>query len=189
MALVSAVDLSAAVTAPTGDADLVARLAAAADRAVRRYLGREFAAGPFTELHPGGGQLLFLRHYPVAAVTSLAVDAAGEFPAGSVRPAASYVVHPDRGVVENRDGPFGPRLPGAVRVVYAAVADVPADVKQATLLLAEHWYREAKTHAATGQMNVGTAADGTAYPWGQAAGYKLPPAVLQLLRLGREPTV
>ncbi len=76
-----------------------------------------------------------------------------------------------------------------VRVVYMAVAEVPDDVKQATLMLAEHWYREAKTHAATGQLNVGTAADGTAYPWGQSSGYRLPPAVLQLLRGLREPVV
>lgn len=117
------------------------------------------------------------------------MDAAGEFPAGSVRAATSYVVHPDRGVIESRDGPFGPSRPGAVRVVYTADATVPDDVKQATLLLAEHWYREAKTHAATGQLNVGTAADGTAYPWGQVTGYRLPPTVLQLLGAAREPVV
>ena len=58
-----------------------------------------------------------------------------------------------------------------------------------TMLLAEHWYREAKTHAATGQLNVGTAADGTVYPWGQSSGYRLPPAVLQLLDLERVPVV
>ncbi len=104
MALLTADDLTAAVVAPAGDAALVARLTAAADQTVRRYLGRDFTAGPFTEHHPGGARLLFLAHYPVAAVTSLAVDAGREFPAGSVRLAASYLVHPDRGVVENLTG-------------------------------------------------------------------------------------
>lgn len=189
MALLTASDLTAAVAAPSGDAALVARVAAAADQTIRRYLGRDFTAGPFTEYHSGGTRLLFLAQYPVAAVTSLRVDSLRIFPTASERPTASYQVHADRGVVENLDGPFGSRRPGTVQVVYTATTDVPDTVKQATLLLAEHWYREAKTHAATGQLNIGTAADGAVYPWGQSSGYRLPPAVLQLLKLERVPAV
>ena len=126
---------------------------------MKRFLGRDFTAGPFTEDHSGGGRLLFLEHYPVAAVTSLTV-------AGVERPTTSYRVHAERGVVESLDDVFGPTRPRwAVRVVYTATTDVPDTVKQAALLLAEHWYREAKTHAAMGQLNVGTAADGVSYPW------------------------
>jgi hypothetical protein len=196
VALVTDSDLTAAVSAPAGDAALVARLTAAADRAVKQYLGREFAAGPFTEYHPGGGRLAFLRHYPVNAVTSLAVDANREFPASGARPATSYLVHTDRGVIENLGGPFVPGRsgrpddsPGSVRVVYTAATAVPADVSHAALMLAEHWYREAKTHAAGGQLNRLAAADGTTYPWGQSGGYKLPATVLALLARHRTPAV
>ncbi len=183
MALLSGSDLSDAVSAPAGDANLCERVSAAADRAVRRFVGQDFTAGPFTEDHDGRGRLLFLEHYPVAAVASVTA-------AGVERPPTSYRVHAERGVVESLDEAFGPTRPQwAVRVVYTATIEVPDTVKQATLLLAEHWYREAKTHAATGQLNVGTAADGTSYPWGQATGYRLPPAVLQLLKLERVPVV
>ena len=190
MALLTADDLTAAVAAPTGDAAMVARLAAAADRAVRQFLGRDFTAGPFTESHPGGGRVLVLAHFPVAAVTSLRVDAARDFPT-SQRAADDELPRPP--------GPRRDRKPG--RPVRAGGAGggagglhgrrdgAPDTVKQATLLLGEHWYREAKTHAATGQQNVGTAADGTVYPWGQSGGYRLPPAVLQLLRLERVPAI
>lgn len=197
MALLTAIDLTAAVAAPAGDADLVARVAAAADQAVRRHLGRDFTAGPFTEYHPAGARLLFLSQYPVATVSSVAVDVTRAFPIESIRPVSSYLVHPNRGVIESPDGPFMPTLPGwtvrsddypnAVRVIYTAIDSVPDSVKQATLLLGEHWYREAKTHAATAQLNVGTLADGTVYPWGQSSGYQLPPAVMQLLNLERVP--
>jgi hypothetical protein len=189
MAAVTPSQLSDAVAATAAESALVSRLAEAADRAVRRYLGRAFVAGPFTELHPGGRTLLIVEHFPVAAVTGVAVDPAGGFGPATVRPAASYVVHAERGVIESRDGPFGPRRPAAVQVTYTADEAVPDTVTQAALMLAAHWYREAKTHAATGQLNVGTAADGTAYPWGQAGGYRLPPAVTRLLDLERVPAV
>ena len=180
MALLTASALSDAVDAPPGDAALIERLTLAADRAVRRFLGQDFTAGPFTEDHPGGGRLLFLEHYPVATVASVTV-------AGVEQPTTSYRVHAERGVVESLDAVFGPTRPRwAVRVVYTATTAVPDTVKQAALMLAEHWYREAKTHAATGQLNVGTAADGTSYPWAQASGYRLPPAVLQTAETGAD---
>jgi hypothetical protein len=171
------------MSAPGGDAALCTRLAAAADRAVCRFLGQDFTAGPFTEDHPGGGRLLFLEHHPVATVTSVTV-------AGTERPTTSYKVHAERGVIESLDDPFGSGRPKwAVRVVYTASTAVPDSVKQAVQMLAEHWYREAKTHAATEQLNIGSTGAGVSYPWGQATGYRLPPAVLQLLKLERTPAV
>ena len=151
---------------------------------MRRFLGQDFTAGPFTEDHPGGGRLLFLEHYPVAAVASVTV-------AGVEQPPTSYRVHAERGVVESLDRACSGRPGSGGRCGWCTrpPLHVPDTVRQATLLLAEHWYREAKTHAATGQLNVGTAADGTSYPWAQASGYRLPPAVRELLKLEREPAV
>lgn len=185
--------------AGTGDDALIAQLQAAADSFLETVCGRNFTGGTFAEDHPGGGHLLFLKNYPVTALGSLKVDATREFAADSLIPATRYVVHADRGVVELLDGTYVPTLPGwkmgagafpgAVRVIYTtATGAVPAAVLQAYADLVGHWYRQAKTHAATGQLNLGQSGD-TIYPWGQSSGFKIPEGVLALLRPFRLPVV
>jgi uncharacterized phiE125 gp8 family phage protein len=183
----------------SGDDTLLSRLMDAADSFVAQHTGRAFAGGSFTETHPAGGSLLFLRNFPVASVTSLRVDPNRAFGTETVRPADSYVVHADRGVVESLTGPFLPPRPGrgsrdwpgAVQVAYAtATGQVPPAVMQAFTDLVGHWYREAKTHAdlsyemLTGQTS-GT--DTKTYPWGVSGGFHLPIGVLQLLKPFRVP--
>jgi len=185
--------------AGSGDDAMIAQLQASADSFVETVCGRNFNGGTFTEDHPGGGHLLFLKNFPVTAVSSLKVDATREFPAESLIPASNYVVHKNRGVIELLDGTFVPTLPGwnvgpdafpgAVRVVYTtATGAVPAAVLQAYADLVGHWYRQSKTHAATGQLNIGFSGE-TSYAWGQSTGYKIPDAVLALLRPFRMPVV
>ena len=184
----------------SGDDDLLERLQASADSFVETFCGRTFAGGTFTKYHSGGAKVIFLRNYPVASVTSVKVDATREFAADTLIGTDRYVVHPDRGVLASDDGPFVPSLPGwdigpehfpaAVQVIYTtATDDVPDAVCQAYATLIGHWYREVKTHAATGQLNVGIATDGTTYPWGQSSGFKLPPVVLELLKPFRVPSM
>jgi uncharacterized phiE125 gp8 family phage protein len=187
----------------SADDTLLTQLQAAADAFVEEYCQRSFLGGSFTEDHPGGARAAFLRNYPVTAVTSVKVDPNRAFGAETVIDAASYHVHADRGVVESLGGPFVPSrpgwpvgaadFPGAVRVAYTtATGAVPAAVQRAYAELIGHWYRQVKTHVATGQLNQSDRTDAgvvTSYPWGQAGGFRLPAGVLQLLKPYRVPNL
>ena len=69
----------------SGDDTMLAQLLDAADSFIEKYTGRSFAGGTFTETHPAGGPMLFLRNFPVASVTSLKVDADRAFGSGTER--------------------------------------------------------------------------------------------------------
>jgi hypothetical protein len=185
----------------TDDDELLGQLQQAADDFIDAYCGRDFTGGTFTEYHPGGGRVVFLRNYPVLAVLSLKVDPAGEFGPETLRQPASYVVHPDRGVIVSKEGSFVPARPGfrvaaddfpqAVQIIYSTATDaVPAAVSRAYVELIGHWYRQAKTHADLGHRNLLQQTDGTTvtqYPWGQSGGFRLPPGVRELLAPYRVP--
>jgi hypothetical protein len=170
----------------SADDDHLDQLQAAADAFVVMHCGRDFAGGSFTEYFPGGDRTVIVRNYPIATVTSVKVDPAGAFGANSVRDPADYAVHATEGIIESKAGPFGAvSAPRAVQVVYTtATGQVPAAVQRAYADLIGHWYREAKTRAATGQLNLrqSTASGSiTEYAWGQSGGYRIPAGVLQLL--------
>jgi uncharacterized phiE125 gp8 family phage protein len=186
----------------SGSADdaMLTQLMDAADGFVAEYTGRAFAGGVFTETHPAGRSVVFVRNFPVASVTSLKVDAARQFGPETARPADSFVVHAARGVIESAGGPFlRPRpgrrddWPGCLRVEYATPAgQVPAAVKEAFHQLVGHWYRLAKTAADQDYQMLTERATGTdakAWPWGLAPGLRIPPGVLQLLQPHRTPPV
>lgn len=189
------------VSGTTDDA-MLTQMQGAADSFIETFCRRTFAGGTFTEFHPGGAKVIFLANYPVASITSVKVDAAREFDSSTLLPADRYVLHAARGVVESTDGPFIPSLPGwdvpadafpaTVRVEYTtATGQVPPAVCRAYAELIGHWYRQAKTAAATGQLNVVQQTAGgvtTEYPWRQSLGYKIPDGVKELLRPFRGPT-
>ncbi|MBY0514116.1 MAG: hypothetical protein K2P78_09425 [Gemmataceae bacterium] len=185
---------AALLVATTDDDTVLTRLADAAESFIAQHTGRAFAGGTFTETHPAGGRLLFLANFPVATVTDVRVDATRTFGGGTVRDATTYVLHAARGVIESLTGPFLPGGgPEAVQVTYTtATGAVPAAVKEALTQLVGHWYREAKTHADTAFRNLTELTSGTdtkTYPWGEAAGFRVPPVVLQLLAQFRVPHV
>ena len=192
IATLDAVKLMLGVTG-TADDTLLDALRDAADEFLPRHCGRGFCGGSYTEDHPGG-RLVFLRQFPVAAVTSVKVDSTRVFGTETVVDATRYLVHPDRGVVESLNGPFAAG-PGTVRVAYTVATDqVPAAVVRAYAELVGHWFRQAKTAAATGQTNTLTVCDTgtgmeTKYPWGQSGGFKVPAGVLALLAPYRVPAV
>jgi uncharacterized phiE125 gp8 family phage protein len=186
----------------SADDTLLSALMDSADQWVAGHCERDFAGGTFTEYHPGGGTLVFLRNYPVQSVTSVKVDPAYGFGAETALPATAYVVHADRGVVQALAGPFLPcgggrpaadRAPRAVQVVYAtATGAVPADVKEAYALLVGHWYRHVKTQVAANFENVTqqTFGDATAiFSKDQIAGLPLPEDIRRLLAPYRTPLV
>ena len=162
--------------AVAGSADdaLLEELSESAAEFAAEYVGRAFAAGVYAESHPGGRFYLFLRHYPAAGVTVGGVDA------------ANYRVHGERGVVEALVEPFPP---GELAVSVTVGPDAtPPGVVRAVVELVGHWYREAKTHAAAGQLNNGSVNGGgtsRSYPWGQSSGYRVPPAVTEALKRAR----
>jgi uncharacterized phiE125 gp8 family phage protein len=188
------------ITVDTDDTPLT-RLLSVAESFIEQHIGRAFAGGTFVETHPAGGSILFLRNFPVATVTDVRVDPARAFGSGTIRDATTYVVHALRGVIESPDGPFLPPRPGrgpddwpeAVQVTYTtATSAVPAAVKEAFAQLIGHWYRQAKTHVDSSFRNLTELTAGTdtkTYPWSQASGFKVPPAVLQLLAPFRVPNV
>src|SRR5438874_9915645 len=97
---------TALLVSGTGDDAVLTRLMDVAESFIEQHTGRSFAGGTFTETHPAGGPMLFLRNFPVASVTSLKVDGDRAFGSSTERDAASYVIHADRGVIESRIGPF-----------------------------------------------------------------------------------
>ena len=184
----------------SGDDTMLAQLLDAADSFIEKYTGRSFAGGTFTETHPAGGPMLFLRNYPVASVTSLKVDADRAFGSGTERDTAAYAVHADRGVVESRTGPFltpyrkgWADWPESVKVVYTtATGSVPSAVKQAFSDLVGHWYRLAKTSLDANFLMLTESMNGTTskgYSWSLTRGLAIPPGVLKLLEPYRIPAM
>jgi uncharacterized phiE125 gp8 family phage protein len=187
------------VTGTADDAALT-RLMDAAESVIEQHTGRQFAGGSFTETHPAGGRLLFLRNFPVTTVTSLRVDPARQFGTDTERATDAYVLHADRGVVESLTGPFLPAgcrgqagWPEAVQVTYStATGAVPPAVQQAFAELVGHWYREAKTNADAGYLMLTELTSGTdtkSYSWSLTSGLTMPPGVLELLEPFRVPAV
>lgn len=184
----------------SGDDTMLAQLLDAADSFIEKYTGRSFAGGTFTETHPAGGPMLFLRNFPVASVTSLKVDADRAFGSGTERDTSTYAVHADRGVIESRTGPFltpyrkgWADWPESVKVVYTtATGSVPAAVKQAFSDLVGHWYRLAKTSLDANFLMLTESMNGTTskgYSWSLTRGLAIPPGVLKLLEPYRIPAM
>lgn len=187
------VKLHLGITTSADDA-LLTQLQAAADAFIEEHCSRTFTGGSFTEDHPGGARAVFLRNFPVSAVTSVKVDTNRVFGAETTLDASDYILHAERGVIESVEGPFVPfAAPASVRVAYTTPSSqVPAAVTRAYAELIGHWYREAKTAVATGQQNLLQQTSGTTvteYPWGQSGGFRLPTGVLQLLEPYRVPNL
>ena len=184
----------------SGDDTMLAQLMDAADSFIENYTGRSFAGGTFTETHPAGGPMLFLRNFPIASVTSLKVDADRVFGSGTERDTTTYAIHADRGVIESRTGPFltpyrkgWADWPESVKVVYTtATGSVPAAVKQAFSDLVGHWYRLAKTSLDANFLMLTESINGTTskgYSWSLTRGLAIPPGVLKLLEPYRIPAM
>ncbi len=199
MALIALSDLKLhlGVTGSEDD-ELLDLLQASADGFIGIHCGRDFEGGSFTEPFAGGDQLLLLRNFPVTAVTSLKVDPTRMFGSDTERDANTFVVHEDRGAIENLAGPFVSGAakganPKAVVVEYeTATGAVPAAVYRASADLVGFWYRQTKTQTATNQLKaleVTSGTDTTRYPWGQSGGFRVPFGILEILAPYRSRTL
>jgi hypothetical protein len=180
---------------------MLQRLMAAAGQCISEYTGRDWHGGTFTEQHPAGQTLVFLRNFPVETLVSLKVDPQRQFGPYTQRPLSSFVVHRERGVVESVDGPFLPPLegpqgdwPGALQVVYVTPAGAtPVAVREAFVQLVSYWYRLARTALAQNQELLLSQQSGTeakSWPWSAVVGLpRWPAGVRQLLEPFRSPPV
>src|SRR5262245_20478172 len=84
----------------SADDTLLTALMNSADKWVPNYCGREFGGGTYTEYHPGGSEFVHLKNFPIQTVTSVHVDSAYVFGAGTLVASTAYVVHLERGVVQ-----------------------------------------------------------------------------------------
>jgi hypothetical protein len=193
--------------ATSADDTLIGLLQDSADKAVENHCGRDFLGGTYTEYHPGGSEFVHLRNFPVDTVTSVKVDPARAFGPETLVPAADYVVHAERGVIQSVVGPFLPRdRPGlvnaevrtwtrgarVVEVVYSLpTGQVPADVREAYARLVAQWYRKVKTDVAGNFQNVQQQKYGDTFVifGGADAGAGLPEDVRELLAAYRVPVV
>lgn len=177
----------------TGDDTLLGQLQSAADTFIEHHCGRVFTGGTFTEYHASGQRTLFLANYPVASVTSVKVDSTGVFGSGTQLATDTYALLSDRGVIVSRGGAFGGgSVPNAVQVVYAtATGAVPAAVSRAYADLIGHWYRQAKTGAALGHLNLVSRNESgieTSYAT-FVSQYRVPDQVMMLLTMYRVPAM
>ena len=141
----------------SGSADdtLLGLLMDSADAWIANHTGRDFGGGTFTEYFSGGAEVLILTNFPVVGVTSIKVDPVGSFGAETIVAATSYVVEPQRGVIQSKYGLFGRCGPHVVEVVYStATSAVPNDVKQAYARLVRHWYARARTEISAAFENL-----------------------------------
>jgi Phage gp6-like head-tail connector protein len=168
----------------TADDALLAQLQPVADAVIEEYCGRTFTGGTFTELFSGKDRTLFLKNYPIASVTSVKV-------ATVLRDAGTYTVFADRGVIVSRGRSFGDDDTNSVEVVYTTANAVPVSLGRAYADLISDWYRQAKTAAHLGQLNLISRNETgieTRYSNGSSR-LTIPKNVLDVLEIYRVPTV
>ncbi|ADU50165.1 hypothetical protein Tmar_0040 [Thermaerobacter marianensis DSM 12885] len=138
--LVTLAEAKSLLQSPAEDDGLVSDLIERASAAVESYTRRRILHAKVLDLLPGGSKALVLRYRPVVSVEQV-VDLESQQAVST----EDYVIDSRAGLILRRRGkwPKGD-LRWEVRYTagYAAtVDDVPADIKQAVLLLVQTWYQ------------------------------------------------
>ncbi len=179
-------------TDPSADDALLADLQLQAESFIEGYCGRSFSAGPHTEYFPARSTVVLVRNFPIISLTSLKFDPAGVFGAETILPPERYTVSPSRGLVQAVGGRWGGGGESALQVIYTTASSVPDAVRRAAAELVGHWFRQAKTHVALGQINqLAQVVSGqeNRYPWGTAGGFRIPAGVIAVLAAHRVPAI
>jgi Phage gp6-like head-tail connector protein len=189
----------------SADDTLLGLLQESADAAIANHCNRDFEGGSFTEYFAGGSLFAHLRNFPVDTVTTVKIDPSRQFGPDTVLPAAGYVVHAERGVIQSVCGPFIPcgnpgllnlnigdwtRGPRMVQIVYSTLTgQMPGDVKEAYARLVGAGYRQVKTEAASNFQNVAQQKYGDTFVIFGKNGGGLPTDVIELLTPYRVPLI
>lgn len=141
----------------------------------------------YTEWHDGGTGLLILQHYPIVDVTSVteysgttAQPIADEPEDGGAFTGYGFRYNAENGMLYRTSSGYPTGFAGRVKVVYVAgMGAVPADVRQAALLLVEHMWDTQRGGASVGLPldDDLTAPDSTQF----GVGFTLPNRVRELL--------
>lgn len=160
--LITASDLKASLHITHGQHDShIARLAAAADRAIREWCNRPdgFCEAERTEYSDGGYEVV-LTYTPVASIESVTLwpdtQAESDHTDGTAFDAGTGAAWPRAGLYPYcRPGwPEGRR---SVKVVYTGgYADIPADLIHAAHELGAMWYRESTKNTALQSETIGS---------------------------------
>jgi hypothetical protein len=154
---VSGTPASPATGTITATSDQDAILTLVGDRAselFERATSRVFKArtGLTEVLNGPGRRSLFLKYFPILALTSLTVD-------GQPVDPAAYVVHADLGMVQRTGGSVWPEGTGNIAATYNAGfvdEDLPSDAVGTTLDIARFIYsRHAVNGEMTSSINIG----------------------------------
>jgi hypothetical protein len=157
--LITTAELVNAVPSLATRTDL-SQLVAAASLAVENRVGRTFARETITEHHDGRNlPRIWLRRRPVASVTSLTIDGTLIDNTGG----DAYDFDPDTGEFwrgPNQGGsrfnsPFPTGKRGVVVVYVGGYDPIPADVKQATIIVAKHLADASRTPGTYKSESIG----------------------------------
>jgi hypothetical protein len=141
-------------------ADRQSSLVTAVSRKIERYCRRTFALASYTEYHSGTGtSLLFLKHRPVTAITSVTVNGVAVTNTAN----DAWTLDGEAGILTRGDGrgdpafaipwPIGTR--NIVVVLTGGFDPIPDDVKEACLAEIRYLYDTARVSGVFTQERVG----------------------------------
>ena len=169
--LITATDMYSALGTTSAESSLVNDLinvaSAAANTATCRLLKARTYTPPDPECYYDGegGCELYLRQYPILAISSLYTDHARAFGSDTLVGASTYCVTGDRRAVFLDSGVL-PSWPRSVRIQYTAgyAAGTPerAELQQAVKELVEFWYGRQSSHR-VGKKSVSVEGESTTY--------------------------
>ncbi len=113
----------------------------------KNFSGRNFVQKIRTEYYDGeGDRELILKNVPISSITSIHSDTLRVFGSGTEITSANYMLRKESGIIElwNNES-FFPTGRGNIKVVsvagYLVGTDVPDDLQEANLLIAQHFYK------------------------------------------------
>ncbi|TQS29133.1 hypothetical protein [Microbispora sp. KK1-11] len=158
------------ISSGTDDAEIL-RMVEGITAPIERIVGSVLPAS-YTERHDGWRPGIALRHRPVQSVTSVTL------PGGAVLGVDGYELDGDAGVLTRLSG--GREWvweDGRITVVYTAgMAEVPANVKLAALIVLQHMWKTQR-----GTSRDARFGGGGEEQWTPGMGFTLPRRALELL--------
>lgn len=145
----------------TDDDDMITQLINECSRKAGLYCGRRLRSASYTEFYNGSGRTsLYLKNFPVTAITSVYDDPDRGFGANYLKDSADYYIEKESGQLQlfNNGGAFNAGRAN-VKVVYVAgwsLDDMPHEIRQAVKQwIAVEYHRWAKQRFDIQSQTVG----------------------------------